>query len=261
MLHVYRKSIRKQWLFGIAPPLLVALIVPMIASIWPDMKEQTAMWAEFLDNPIYKAMLGDIADLSTWSGFYYMYIFVWLEMIMIFITILVPARIISNEVNKNTLDVMLSYPIPRWRFVLEKFGVYLSFNLLYPILLLVMTYQYSNSLNEPMNYTTLAYSLLGVWLLFFALGAVSLFCGAIFMDRAVSASGAIILSQYLFKSIGQLQDSVGILKDLSLFSYLNGSTIVKLGTLPIAELFTVVGVGLLALLGALYIFQKRDLAF
>ena len=261
MVNVYLKGLRKRWLTGIAPPLAVAIFIPMIASIWPDMKAQAALWSDFLENPIYKAMLGDIGDLSTWSGFYYMYIFVWLDWIIIFITIFIPARIISQEVSKNTLDVMLSYPIPRWRYIFEKFCVYLSYNLLYPIILFIVTYQYTNSLNESINYTTLIYSLLGVWFIFFALGAISLLCGAIFLDRAVSASGAIILSQFLFRSIGQLQESVEILKKLSLFSYLNGSTIVDLGRIPMDELFIVSGVGILALLSALYIFQKRELAF
>ena len=85
MLNVYSKSIRKQWMTGIAPPLLVALIVPMIASIWPEMKAQAELWIELLRNPIYKAMLGDMIDMSTWSGFYFMYIFVWLEWIMMLI--------------------------------------------------------------------------------------------------------------------------------------------------------------------------------
>ncbi|MFQ6124437.1 MAG: ABC transporter permease [Candidatus Heimdallarchaeota archaeon] len=261
MLNVYLKGLRKQWLMGIAPPLLVAILIPLIASIWPDMKAQAEVWAEFLDNPIYKAMLGDLVDMSTWVGFYNMYIFIWLEWIIMFITIFVPARMISNEVTKNTLDVMLSYPISRWRYILEKFSVYLSYNFLYPIILLLVTYYYTNSLNEPMNYTNLIYSLLGVWLLFFALGAISLLCGTIFLDKAVTASGAIIISQYLFKSIGQLQESYEILKKLSLFSYLNAKTITNLGQLPWDEFFLVAGVGLLALLAALYIFQKRELAF
>ncbi|MFQ5820671.1 MAG: ABC transporter permease [Candidatus Heimdallarchaeota archaeon] len=261
MVNVYLKGVRKQWLIGIAVPLSVAIFIPLIASIWPDMKAQAAAWAEFLKNPIYKAFLGDVADLSTWAGFYNMYIFVWLEWIIMFVAIFIPARIISNEVNKNTLDVMLSYPIPRWRFVLEKFSVYLSYNFLYPIILVFVTYYYTNALNEQMNYTTLTYSLIGVWLLLFAFGAISLLCGSIFLDRAVSASGAFILSQFLFKSIGQLQESLEILKKLSLFSYLNASTIVDLGRLPWDELFIVVVVGLLALLAALYIFQKRELAF
>ena len=91
MVNVYLKGVRKQWLIGIAVPLSVAIFIPLIASIWPDMKAQAEAWAEFLKNPIYKAFLGDVANLSTWAGFFNMYIFIWLEWIIMFVAIFVPA--------------------------------------------------------------------------------------------------------------------------------------------------------------------------
>ena len=63
MVNVYLKGLRKRWLTGIAPPLAVAIFIPMIASIWPDMKAQAALWSDFLENPIYQAMLGNIVWL------------------------------------------------------------------------------------------------------------------------------------------------------------------------------------------------------
>ena len=92
------------------PPLSIALFVPIIASIWPTLKEQAASFQELLKNPIYKAFLGQVVDISTWQGVYFMYIFVWMEWILIFASIFFPVRIISREVEKKTLDIALSYP-------------------------------------------------------------------------------------------------------------------------------------------------------
>ena len=101
------------------------------------------------------------------------------------------------------------------------------------------------------------------WLLFFALGSLSLLCGALFLKskKALTAAGIVIFSQYILVRVGGMVSSAEPLKYFSLFNYLNAGTIVSSGTMPIIELLIVIGVGVSALIGALYIFQKRELAF
>ena len=192
-----------------------------------------------------------------------MYTFSWMEMLMIFVTIFIPVRTISTEVEKNTLDVMLSYPITRWRYLLEKFSVFLTYNLLYPILMILFAVLSAIGLNEPINFATFTYSVIGVWLLFFALGSLSLLCGALFLKSkiALTASGIVILGQYILVRVGGMVESAKSVKYFSLFNYLNAGTIVNAGTIPIIELVVVIAVGMIDLVGALYIFQKRELVF
>jgi ABC-type transport system involved in multi-copper enzyme maturation permease subunit len=191
-----------------------------------------------------------------------MYIFVWLQWVLLFVTIFVPARLITNEVDKRTLDVTLSYPIPRWRYILEKFCVYLTYNLLYPVLIYSATYLSTSAVGETIDYAILNYSLIGIWFLFFALGAISLLCGAVFLDgsRALAASGVLMIGQYILVRFADVVESLNYLKKFTLFNYLEPAAILDLGKLPLDELFVVAGVGTVALLAALYIFQRRELA-
>ena len=101
-MRVFLKNMRKSWFNGIATPLAVTIFVPMITAIWPEFKTQASSFMELLKNPIYKAMLGDLinADIGTWQGFFYMYIFMWMQFVLLFVTIFVPARLITNEVDK-----------------------------------------------------------------------------------------------------------------------------------------------------------------
>ncbi|NHJ46961.1 MAG: ABC transporter permease subunit [Asgard group archaeon] len=264
MTTVLLKEMRKRWLAGILPPVILLLFIPMIAALWPTFQDQIAIFQEFLENPVYQAMLGHLGlgDISTWQGLYNMYIFVVLEMAMIFITMIIPARMITKEVDKRTLDITLSYPISRWRFILEKFGTYLIYNLLYPILFITVTIISNEVLNEEMNYVLLTYGFIGNWLLFFALGAISLLCGAIFLEgrKAIAAAGGIIVGMWILVRMGGIVESVNFLKYLSLFNYLNAAVIFTEGSMPIDELFIVIGVGLASLIGALVIFEKRELA-
>ncbi len=51
------------------------------------------------------------------------------------------------------------------------------------------------------------------------------------------------------------------LKDLSLFNYLSTGAILQDGGMIMNEFAVVVGVGVAALVAALYVFQKRELAY
>jgi ABC-2 type transport system permease protein len=265
MTKVYLKGLKKKWLRGILYPLMAAILIPLIAYMWPMMQDQIALFADLIDSPVYQAILGQLGliGLGTFEGAIYMYIFSWLEMLMIIITIFLPVKLISAEVDDNTLDVMLSYPIPRWRYILEKFSVYLTYNLLYPILMLSFTLLSAAAVNETVTVITFTYSVIGVWFLFFTLGSISLLCGALFLKskKALTASGIIIFGQYILVRVGGMVDAAAPLKYFSILNYLNAGTIVNAGTIPIVELLIVIAVGVIALLGALYIFQKRELAF
>ncbi|MHA2049114.1 MAG: ABC transporter permease subunit [Promethearchaeota archaeon] len=265
MTQVYRKGMRKKWLRGILYPIFAAIFIPLVAYMWPMLQDQLAMFTELLESPVYKAILGQLGMLgfNSFESAIYMYTFSWLEMLMVFVTIFIPVRLISTEVDENTLDVILSYPIPRWRFVLEKFAVYLTYNLLYPAFMLLFAVLSAIGINETINITTFTYSVLGIWLLFFALGSLSLLCGILFLKskRALTVSGIVIFSQYILVRVGGMVTAAEPLKFFSLFNYLNAGTIVSSGTMPINEFLIVITVGLIALIGALYIFQKRELAY
>ncbi len=140
MVNVYIKNLRKSWVTGIFPPMIVIGFVGMIALSWPSMKELILERLEDMNNPIYKAILGDLglAGLGlTWEGAIFMYAGGTMNILILLVAFL-PARLLSVEVDKNTLDVMLSHPIPRWRYILEKFAVYLSYGLLFPISIIII---------------------------------------------------------------------------------------------------------------------------
>jgi ABC-2 type transport system permease protein len=262
-MRVYLKNLQKGWKGGVITPFFVSMFTPLIASIWPSMKEQAASFAELLQSPIYQALLGQmgVVDITTWQGFFYMEVGITLEFAVIFLAILIPTRIIAGEVDKNTLDVTLSYPIPRWRYLLEKFMVYLTYSLLYPAFVYIMAVVSTNSLGETMDMTVLGHSMIGFWLWLFTLGALSLLCGTLFLEsnRALGASGILIVTQYVMTRLGELGD-LSFLKDYTVFNYLSTGSILQNGGMILNELAVVLGVGIIALAAALYVFQKRELA-
>ncbi len=271
MLTIYKKNLQKYWIIGISLPFTIIIFIPMIGSLWPELSElfSDPILMQMLENPVYKVFLGEVANLSTWQGMYFMYIFMLLEWIMIFATIFIPARLISSEMDNNTLDVVLSYPIPRWRYILEKFSVYLTYNLLYPVFILLTTFIINEVMvsleyitaEEAIDLVIVTYAIVGSWFLFFTLGALSLLCGSIFLEsnKAMAFSGLIILGQYMMERFGGIVESINFLQDFSIFHYLNGQAINTTSEFPIGDLIVVLVVGIAALLGAMWTFQTREL--
>lgn len=263
--NIYKKGLRKGWLMGLIPPSLIALFIFVIAGIWPELKDQISALEEILDSPFYKAFLGALVDLpiGEWYGMFVMYIFMFVEYFIIILAIFIPTRIITGEVDKNTLDTMLSLPVPRWRFILEKYFVFLTYNLFYIIILLPASYIATEFIAEELNYLYLLYSLIGVWFLFFTLGSISLLCAALVLEtsKAFALSGALILGQYILLKIAGLTESLHIFRNLSMFNYLGSPEIFSTGAFPIGDLIVVLAVGIIALISALYVFEKKDLSY
>ncbi len=68
------------------------------------------------------------------------------------------------------------------------------------------------------------------------------------------------MTQYVMTRLGEL-GNLSFLKDLTVFNYLSMGSILQSGGMPMNELMVVVGVGVAALAAALYVFQKRELAY
>jgi ABC-type transport system involved in multi-copper enzyme maturation permease subunit len=265
MVNVYLKNLRKSWIGGILPPLFLVGFVGLIAMSWSSMQDFILERLEQMNNPIYQAILGDLGLEGfglTFQGALFMYGGGTLNIRILFLSLVIPARLLSTEIDKKTIDMMLSFPIPRWRYLLEKFSVYLTYNLLFPILFIAVLIGSTLAINEEIDLGLLTNVAIGYYLLLFALGALSLLCATIFLDsnKSLSAAGVVILSQYFLVSMGGFIPALEDFQGASLFHYFKIGAIQEAGMLPLTDVFIVVGVGLIALVSALVIFQKREFA-
>lgn len=227
MFEIYFKSFKKTYYLGLITGIVVALLVSIVISIWPEFKRESAAFAELLNSPLYGAILGQTVnlDIGTFQGFYGMYLFIYLEMILLFLGIFYGASLLSREVDKNTLDIMLSLPISRRRFISEKFLVYLSNTIMIPISAILITFVLSFTVNESFDSIQFIYAIMAYWLLFVALGTISLFMATIFLDSTKSyvASGILILGMWIMERIAGLVNSLKDFQNVSLFHYINWS--------------------------------------
>ncbi|MHA2298752.1 MAG: ABC transporter permease subunit [Candidatus Hodarchaeales archaeon] len=265
MVNVFKKEMKKGWLVGLIPPLIPAIFVAFMAPFWPQLKDSIGRsLAARLENPIFQAVIGTtMGDLGTWNAAYFMYIFVTIEFVLMFVVVFLPVLMVSMEVEKSYLDTMLSYPIARWRFILEKFSVYLGYNLLYIPFVFITSFIGTELVGETLNYEIVVYSLIGVWAQLFALGAISLLCTTVFLNtmKSIAVAGGLVMGQMIIGRIAGLIPDLSFLKQLSLFNYFSSSSIRAAETVPFGELAVLIVVGIVALVSALVVFQKREFAY
>ena len=191
-----------------------------------------------------------------------MYLFIYLEMILLFLGIFYGASIITREVDKNTLDMVLSLPISRTRFIAEKFLVYLSNTIFMPISAIIITYILHFTVNEEFDTIAFVYASFAYWLLFVALGTISLFMGTVFLEstKSYTASGIVILGMWVIERVAGLVSSLKSFQYFSVFHYLNGTIILKdgIGTV-LDEIIIVLGISIIFFIASLLMFNHKDL--
>jgi ABC-2 type transport system permease protein len=264
MVHVYLKNLRKSWLTGVLPPLIVIGFVASIAMGWPSLKDLILDRLAEMNNPIYQAILGDLGLEGlglTWQAAVFMYAGGTMNILLLLVG-LFPARSLASEIDKKTLDVILNYPIPRWRYLLEKFGVYMTYGLLFPVSIIGVVLGSTAFLGEEINVNLIINYSIGIYLLIFALGAISLLVVSIFLEsnKSLTVAGGLVVGMYFLESLGGILESLGSIQSLSLFHYFKIGNILTEGMLPIFDVFIVLAIGIIALVSALVIFDKREFA-
>jgi ABC-type transport system involved in multi-copper enzyme maturation permease subunit len=265
MVYVYLKNLKKSWLTGIVPPAVIIGFVGTIALGWPSMKDLILDRLQTMNNPIMQAILGDLGLEGlglTWQAALFMYAGGTMNILLLFVAIFIPARLLSAEIDKKTFDIALSLPIPRWRYLLEKFAVFVTYSLLLPLSMAGVMLGSTAVMGETMDVNLVLNYALGFWLLLFTLGAMSLLCAAIFLDsnKSLAAAGVLIGGQYFLDSLGGILEALGNFQGLSLFHYFNLRAIQEAGSLPLLDIIIVLVVGFFSLLAALAIFEKREFA-
>jgi ABC-2 type transport system permease protein len=258
---------KKNWLVNVVGPLTIISFVTLIAMSWTSMQELLIERVGQMDNPVMIAILGDMSAITgggnIWQAVIAIYAIGTTNIVILFVGFFIPSRLLGEEIDKNSLDMVLSYPIPRWQYLLEKHAVYLVYSILYPISLITFITGSSIIANEEFDINLLVNYGLGVFFTLFALGSISLLCTSIFLEssKSMAASGALIGVQYLLENLGGIVPMLKDIQFLSIFHYLKiGSIIANDMILPLNELLIVILVGIFSLVSALIIFDRREFA-
>lgn len=272
MLTIYKKQIQKTWLFWIIPVALLVAMALLVVGIWPEYEPMMQEFEIiFKDNPLLAGLLGE-SDLGSFEGFISIEMFIMADFIFMVLIILVGTMAIAREADSGTLDVILSYPVPRWKFLLEKLLAIITLSLTFPIFVWGAVAVGAAALSIEFNSQAFLLAIFGKWIVYMVFTCITILCSVIFMDttKTLGSAGLIIGGSWMLERFGGLirtasAEIADILQGVSLFHYLEGGAVMNAimdnEGYPLNELVLVLTIGIAALLGALVLFQKREFTY
>jgi len=234
-----------------------------VIVIYPTIQGMTEI-SGLLDNPLIKAMLGDVnmADFTSPSGVLGTYFFLFAPLVFAVLAVLYGLNITSTEEDRGTLDLLLSTPLKRWQLILEKFAALVV--VLAAILGFVLVGFLLGMLITPSLTIDVGSLLLGIVNVFpvvLLMAVLTLLLSTVLRSRGTAAGivAAIVTASYFIFTLSDLMEPpASNIRYGSFFTYYGGSSVlingVNWGNFLLLTVLTVVLLGV-----SLVTFQRRDI--
>ena len=249
--------------------LSLVLYVAAVVGIYPSLGTTPELQAYYKVMPDeFMAILGitDIAELFeggvlSLEGFMATeYFFLW-PILMAVYALTVGTGLLSRELERGTMDLLLSQPIRRRQLLLSKFIAYATIFAGLSLLSGVTIIIGGIMIGADLHLIRIVQVHLVGFLFSVAILSYSTFCSAIFLSTSKSlavAGGATVLF-YLLNVVGRIVDGLGVLSDLSLFAYFDPMALLSHGLFNTMGLVVYIGVAIVSMGASMLVFERRDL--
>jgi len=260
------RTIKDRWLSVVMLTVISILLTSVYVSMFPELQKQGDKMQELFKaypKDMMKTFGIEVSSLafSKIENFIAMeqYSFTW-PILVIILTIGWAASTIAGEVEKGTIEFLLSQPISRLKIFLGKYLSGIVALILFTVFSVYSPIPLAKLLGvsfQTANYTSMA--IIG-FLFGLAVFSLSMFFSALFSDKGkvYSAGAGIILIMYVAKIIANLKESWNGLKYLSFFHYFDYNTAFLNNKIDLLNVFVFLGVAIVFLLLGAIAFMKRD---
>ncbi len=169
-----------------------------------------------------KLLGADVQNANTLIGFLHVEMFgMILPAGLVAFAVTVGSGFTAGEESRGTIDVLLSYPIPRWRVIAEKSMAVVLAVAVAALMIWAFAVVGAAISNSALPYGTLAAGILMLSLLSLAFGALAVAVSAATGNRAVSVGVSIglMFAMYLIDALSGIVDAMNAIRPLSLFRY------------------------------------------
>jgi ABC-2 type transport system permease protein len=260
---VWTKTIRDQRRALVWWSLGFMFTVFMYASFWPSVRENAAQFTEYMEKlPEAIRNLFGGADFATPEGYVQTELFSLLGPVLLIVyAIGAGARAVAGEEEAGTLDLLLSTPLSRGRVVLDKFGSMVSATLFMALLTWLSLVAIGPLFDLRLPLEGLLAATLNLFLLALSFGAVALLVGSATGSKgaAVGVASGLAVVTFILNTLAPSVDALGPFRFLSPFHYYSGHQPLTNGFHGI-DVLVLAGISAVALVTALTMFERRDLA-
>ncbi len=198
----------------------------------------------------------------SYAGFMSFEFFPWFGVALVVYALVAAGSQIAGEVERGTIDVVLSSPVPRWIFALSKY-----LGLLVPLLIIgfsCVLFSIAAGLIQGVELPVARFLYTGVvmGMLGGAFASVGVFFSILWLSsqRAQIVLAVIVIGQYVMDVVSKISDDWEFLGRYSLFHYYDTGLILEGFEWTWAPLVIYSAVAAIGLVAAIVFFERRDLA-
>lgn len=241
-------------------------LVWMYVAMYPSLAAQVGTYNELLKSmptSILRAFGADKIGLMNFEGLLgtKQYGFTW-PLMLLFLMVSLAGSSITGEIEKTNIGLWLSQPVSRAQIFWSKYIggmiallIFLLFSVV-AVLPIAALYKVDVSAADIWR-LTLTGGLFG-WAVF----GLTMLVGAIFSEksRVYGTVAGLLLLMYVANIVAGLNDKLVKLKYVSFFYYYNVSDLLTGGHIMASSVLVFVVIGLVASVGAVIVFARRDIA-
>ncbi|MHC4697219.1 MAG: ABC transporter permease subunit [Planctomycetota bacterium] len=260
------KSIREVWLAtaicGLAFAVFEALLAYAIPIFYTELGNQ---WADLrFVQSFFKGLLGaEAPGIGPIAGTSVAWVHPMILALVGAHVIFLCTRVPADEVDRGTIDVLLALPLSRTRVYLGESVVWLGAGLLVIVMGLVGTLL-GGSLVGPEHRPDLGALIIvavNMYFLYLSVGGFTCMVSSLSnrRGRAFSVVFAIVLVSFMVNFLAQLWGPAKSLAFLSVLDYYQPLFILRSSSWPLADMLTLLTVGVVFWLAGMLIFARRDI--
>jgi ABC-2 type transport system permease protein len=239
-------------------------LIGLYIALYPSIKESAAelnAYIEKMPEAFRTAFLAEGADYASPLGYISSEVFSqMLPILFLFYAIGFGSGAIAGEEEKGTLDVVLSTPVRRSRFLLEKVGSLMVGLLYFSIIIIVGLYIGARFVDIDLTWSQLTSATFMLFLLGLNFGAIALFFGSLTGNRglAISLATAFAVFSFLLNAFYSLAKDLEKVKDFSPFYHYNHTNALIEG-ITWSSAGLLIGITVILIVLSIVAFARRDL--
>lgn len=261
---VFWRTLKDRWVLLLIYTLATIAFLWMYIALFPSFGRNLKLDAfKSMPEGFMKAFNFDINSFATLEGFLSTEEFslMW-PLFVILLTVGYASFALAGEIEKGTIDVLLSQPLSRLKLFTQRYlagwAMLVVFTFLSIVAMIPLARIYNISINAQHVYWMILLAFLFGWSIY----SLGMLCSALFSDRGKVYFGTVlvIVAMYVLNILASLKDSLNHLKYGSFFYYFAPSKALIYGTIDHWAYLVFGGAILVCTLLAAWRFSRRDIS-